>query len=39
MKCPDCNLYGYNKDGFLACLADPRWPAPCEEEEEEEEEE
>lgn len=32
MKCPDCVCYGYNDDGFLACLADPRWPAPCEEE-------
>ena len=21
---------GYNEDGFLCCLADPRWPAPCE---------
>lgn len=30
MKCKNCNLCGYNEDGFLCCLADPRWPAPCE---------
>lgn len=30
MKCAECNLCGYNEDGFPCCLADPRWPAPCE---------
>jgi len=30
MKCAECNLWGHNEDGFLCCLADPRWPAPCE---------
>ena len=32
MKCAKCNYYGYNEDGFPYCLADSRWPAPCEEE-------
>lgn len=32
MKCAECNLCGYNEDGFSCCLADPRWSAPCEEE-------
>ena len=36
MKCVECNLWGYNEDGFLCCLADPRWPAPCEYDDEEE---
>ena len=39
MRCAECNLCGYNEDDFPCCLADPRWPAPCEEEDEEEEEE
>ena len=37
MKCADCNYCGYNEDGILCCLADPRWPAPCEEDDYEEE--
>ena len=37
--CKYCNFSDYNADGFLCCMADPRWPAPCEEEDEEEEEE
>ena len=36
MKCKDCVCYGYNDDSFLCCLADPRWPAPCEYDNEEE---
>lgn len=39
MKCAECNLCGYNEDGFPCCLADPRWPAPCEYEDDYEEEE
>ena len=39
MKCANCNYYGYNEDGFPSCVADPRWPAPCEEEDDYEEEE
>lgn len=39
MKCSDCNYCGYNEDGILCCLADPRWPAPCEEEDNYEEDE
>lgn len=34
MKCAECNLCGYDYDGFPYCLADPRWPAPCEYEDE-----
>ena len=30
LKCKDCVCCGYNEDGFPCCLADPRWPAPCE---------
>ena len=37
MKCANCVCMGYNEDGILACLADPRWPAPCEYEDEEDE--
>ena len=37
MKCVDCVCMGYNEDGFLCCLADPRWPAPCEYDDHEEE--
>lgn len=39
MKCPECVCYGFNRDGFLCCLADPRWPIPCEYDDYEEEEE
>ena len=39
MKCVECVCYSYNSDGFLCCLADPRWPAPCEYEDEPIEEE
>ena len=39
LKCKDCSYMTYNEDGFLCCMADPRWPAPCEEEDEEEEKE
>lgn len=37
MKCSKCNYYGYNEDGFPCCLADPHWPAPCEEDDDYEE--
>ena len=37
MKCANCVCLGYNDDGFLCCLADPRWPAPCEYEDDEDE--
>ena len=39
MKCPECVCYGFNRDGFLCCLTDPRWPIPCEYDDYEEEEE
>ena len=35
MRCKeDCSYLGYNESGFLCCLADPRWPLPCEYEDE-----
>lgn len=37
MKCIECVCMGYNDDGFPCCLADPRWPAPCEYDDEENE--
>lgn len=39
MNCKDCVCMGYNEDGILCCLADPRWPAPCEYENDYKEEE
>lgn len=30
MECKDCVCLGYDEYGTLCCLADPRWPAPCE---------
>ena len=39
MNCKDCVCMGYNEDGILCCLADPRWPAPCEYEDDYKEEE
>ena len=39
MKCEDCVCMGYDVEGFLCCLADPYWPAPCEYEDEYGEEE
>ena len=39
MKCSECVCCGYNEDSFPCCLADPRWPAPCEYDDYEEDEE
>lgn len=37
MECKYCSCSFPDEDGFPVCLADPRWPAPCEYEDEEEE--